>query len=213
MKDLGHYRKSYEKSELTESVLPEHPLELFSAWFHQTEESGGADEVNAMTLSTINADGFPKSRIVLLKRYAEEGFVFFTNYESEKGDSITRNPKVCLSFFWYGSERQVIITGVAQKTTKEESDEYFSSRPRGSQLGAVLSKQSRPVASREFLEKELLKLEQEHANKTIARPEHWGGYIVKPLSIEFWQGRPNRLHDRILYTLTDSRWTWKRLQP
>ena len=142
MSDLSNYRKSYEKSELLETNLPEDPINLFNRWFHEVEDFGGVDEVNAMTVATIGLDGFPKSRVVLLKKFNEEGFIFYTNYESEKGKAILSNPNVCLSFFWHSMERQVIIKGIAEKTTSQDSDNYFASRPVGSQLGALVSLQS-----------------------------------------------------------------------
>lgn len=213
-KDLGNYRKSYEKSELNEATISDNPLEVFQKWFHEVEASDGVDEPNAMTVSTIGLDGFPKSRVVLLKKLTYEGFIFYTNYESEKGRAIQENPNVCISFFWPNLERQVIIKGEAEKIAENLSDGYFESRPRGSQLGALVSEQSQPVASREVLETRLKTLENKFDGKEIERPKFWGGFLVKPVSIEFWQGRPNRLHDRILFTLTpDLDWAKQRLQP
>ena len=171
------------------------------------------DEVNAMTISTIGTDGFPKGRVVLLKKYDEYGFYFYTNYNSEKGKSIANNNRVSLSFFWPNMERQIIIKGTVEKTSEADSTNYFHSRPKGSQLGAAVSHQSEIVASREVLEKNLAELEKKYENKEIPKPEDWGGFLVKPVSIEFWQGRPNRLHDRIRYTLKDDDWVIERLAP
>ncbi|MFM2213388.1 MAG: Pyridoxine/pyridoxamine 5-phosphate oxidase [Bacteroidota bacterium] len=214
MKDLSNYRKSYDKSELLESNIPEDPINLFHKWFYESEEFGGTEEVNAMTVSTIGLDGFPKSRVVLLKKFDEEGFVFYTNYNSEKGKAIANNPKVCLSFFWHSMERQVIIKGIAEKTNPTLSDNYFDSRPDGSKLGAIVSPQSDVIPSREYLDQQLSILEQAFEGKKIQRPEHWGGYLIRPLQVEFWQGRANRLHDRIRYQLEeDCSWTINRLSP
>jgi pyridoxamine 5'-phosphate oxidase len=213
MKDLSDYRKSYEKSALLEQDIPSDPINLFHRWFHEVQDFGGIDEVNAMTISTHGLDGFPKARVVLLKQYNEEGFVFYTNYQSEKGKAIAANPKVCLSFFWNSMERQVIIKGTAMKLTAEQSDAYFYSRPLGSQLGAIVSPQSDIIPNRTVLEAQLHDLEQQQ-NQDVQRPAHWGGYRVEPLSVEFWQGRPNRLHDRIRYTIqADYSWSVDRLAP
>jgi len=213
-KNLGNYRKSYEKSSLTEDSIKENPLEQFQKWFYEVEATDGVDETNAMTISTIGLDGFPKNRVVLLKKYTHEGFIFYTNYNSEKGKAIAQNPAVCLSFFWPNMDRQVINKGTAEKVPENLSDGYFESRPVGSQLGAVVSNQSEVIGSREVLEKELEDLEKQYEGKSIERPEHWGGYLVRPISMEFWQGRPNRLHDRIRYTLQeDYDWKIERLAP
>lgn len=214
MEDLSNYRRSYEKSELLESNIPEDPINLFHRWFHEVEDYGGGEEVNAMTVSTFGLDGFPKARVVLLKKYNEEGFVFYTNYNSEKGKAIEENPNVCLSFFWHGAERQVIIKGIAEKTSEMVSDTYFDSRPDGSKLGAIVSDQSEVIPSREFLETNLKELEIAYNKKEILRPKHWGGYLVRPLVVEFWQGRANRLHDRIRYSVqNDYSWKIERLAP
>lgn len=214
MKDLSNYRRSYEKSELLESNIPEDPINLFNRWFHEVEEFGGNEEVNAMTVSTIGLDGYPKSRVVLLKKFNEEGFVFYTNYNSEKGKAIEQNPKICLSFFWHTMERQVIIKGITRKTDEQLSDNYFDSRPDGSKLSAIVSNQSEVVPSRTFLEENLKQLEVDYEGIVIPRPKHWGGFLVVPTEVEFWQGRANRLHDRIRYSYQDDySWKMERLSP
>jgi pyridoxamine 5'-phosphate oxidase len=213
-KDLSNYRKTYEKGALLLKDTPENPLELFRSWFNEVDQHFPEDETNAMTVATIGSDGFPKSRVVLLKKFTYEGFIFYTNYDSEKGKAILNNPNVCLSFFWHGAERQIIIKGKAEKIAENLSDGYFESRPRGSQLGAIVSNQSSVVESREVLEAKLMQLELDYEGKEIERPSFWGGFIIKPISIEFWQGRPNRLHDRILYALdAEFNWVKNRLSP
>ena len=213
MKDLSDYRKSYEKSELLENTIPDDAIQLFHNWFYEAEEQENG-EVNAMTVSSIGLDGFPKSRVVLLKKFNEEGFIFYTNYNSEKGKAILQHPNVCISFFWPILERQVIIKGIAEKTTSQVSDTYFDSRPEGSKLGAIVSNQSEIIPSRAFLDEKLKNLETEVSGSEIKRPENWGGFLVKPVEVEFWQGRANRLHDRIRYTLAaDFSWKIDRLSP
>ena len=210
---LHHYRKSYEKGELLEASIDKNPMQQFRKWFYEVKDSGGIDEVNAMTISTIGTDGFPKGRVVLLKKYDEYGFYFYTNYNSEKGKSIANNNKVSISFFWPNMERQIIIKGTVEKTSDTDSTNYFHSRPKGSQLGTAVSHQSRVVASREVLEDNLNKLEKKYLDEEVPRPLDWGGFLVKPISLEFWQGRPNRLHDRIRYTLKNDDWVIERLEP
>ncbi|MBL4939110.1 MAG: pyridoxamine 5'-phosphate oxidase [Lutibacter sp.] len=213
-KDLSNYRKVYKKSELSKKEVPENPMELFQKWFYEIEELGGVDESNPMTISTVDKDGIPQNRIVLLKKYTWEGFIFYTNYNSTKGKSIEQNPNVCLSFFWHNIERQIIIKGKAEKIPKNLSDGYFESRPDGSKLGAWASNQSEVVPSRNYLDDSLASFENKFKHKEIPRPQHWGGYLVKPTSIEFWQGRPNRMHDRIRYTLQENfDWKIERLAP
>jgi pyridoxamine 5'-phosphate oxidase len=214
MKDLSNYRKSYEKSELLETQIPDDPINLFHKWFYEAEDLNAAEDVNAMTVSTIGSDGFPKSRVVLLKKFNEDGFVFYTNYQSEKGKAILQNPNVCLSFFWPTVERQIIIKGTAEQTPDQISDNYFASRPDGSKLGAIVSPQSQVIPNRDFLAQNLIDLEKEWYGKEIPRPKHWGGFLVRPVEVEFWQGRPNRLHDRIRYQLqANYEWRIDRLAP
>jgi len=214
MEDLSNYRKSYDKNQLLEDSIPEDPINLFNKWFHEVEDFGGLDEVNAMSVATIGLDGFPKTRVVLLKKYTFEGFIFYTNYNSQKGKAIANNPNICLSFFWNTLERQVIIKGIAEKTPTNISDGYFESRPDGSKLGAIVSNQSEIITSRKELEDKLKKLEIDFQGKEIPRPDFWGGFLVKPIEVEFWQGRPNRLHDRIRYQLEpDFSWKIDRLSP
>ena len=213
-KDLSNLRLVYSLGELLEKDLRENPLEQFQQWFLQAQQSDTVQEPNAMSVATIGLDGFPKTRVVLLKRFTDEGFIFYTNYNSEKGKAILANPNICLSFFWPVLERQIIIKGTAEKLPTKLSDGYFQSRPRGSQLGSIVSQQSEVVPSREYLQEQLSSLEKEMEGKSLKRPAHWGGFLVRPISLEFWQGRPNRLHDRIRYTLeADYDWKIERLSP
>lgn len=212
-RDLGNYRKIYDKRELLIDDVSSNPLELFQEWFQEIDEKFPEEEANAMTLSTIGTDGFPKGRVVLLKELNAEGFIFYTNYDSEKGQSILAQPNVSLSFFWHKLERQVIIKGIAKKVSAATSDAYFQSRPRGSQLGALISQQS-TIVSKTDLEQKLIDVEAALEGQTIERPDYWGGFIVNPVAFEFWQGRPNRLHDRLSYTSNDGKsWKIDRLSP
>lgn len=212
-KDIGHLRKSYEKQVLEESQLPESPLLLFEAWFQEAVDDPAIEEANAMTVTTLETNGFPKGRILLLKAYSSSGFIFYTNYKSQKGKAIAAYPKVGLSFFWPSQQRQIHILGEAKKLNKEDSTAYFNSRPRGSQLGAWASKQSEVIKNRAILDTTIKQLEAKFTEKTIPKPDHWGGFLVEAKSIEFWQGRPNRLHDRIRYFQLDSQWQFERLAP
>lgn len=212
--DISDYRKSYLKGFLSESEIFENPLKLFNKWFDEISENNLEIEINAMTLSTIDNDGFPRNRVVLLKYFSDEGFTFFTNYNSNKAKSILINNKVSLSFFWEKMERQIIIKGRAFKTTDDISDKYFNSRPLGSKIGALVSSnQSSVIPSRSFLEDEFKKIKKQFENSKISRPLNWGGFIVKPIEYEFWQGRENRLHDRIRYNQKDNKWIIERLSP
>ena len=214
MSDLHSYRDSYEKGKLLESQLDNNPFHLFEQWFKNAEASKTIREVNAMTVSVIGEDGYPKGRVVLLKEYDDEGFVFYTNYTSEKATGIMAHPKVSMSFFWPELEQQIIIKGISTKVTEERSAAYFKTRPRGSQLGAWASHQSDVVDSRDTIEDRLKKIEEQFEGKDIPKPDFWGGFIIKPISFEFWQGRPNRLHDRIRYVQNeDGSWYFNRLEP
>lgn len=216
---MGHQliyslRKQYSKHRLDEQDLDSNPIKQFQLWMEQAL-AAELDEPYAMTLSSIGMDGFPDSRIVLLRKADERGFSFFTNYSSQKGIQVENHPQVAINFFWAGLERQVRIKGEIQKLSEQESDDYFNSRPRESQLGAWASQQSQFLESREWLEKRVQELSREFENKPVPRPINWGGYVVVPVQMEFWQGRPNRLHDRMLYIkdkLSDS-WLIQRLFP
>jgi len=213
MENLHDKRKIYEKSQLIETEIKENPIEQFRDWFLDASENPSISEANAMAVSTLEEDGCPRTRMVLLKEYTYEGFIFYTNYDSRKGKAIEKTHKACLHFFWPGLERQIIIKADLEKIAENLSDGYFHSRPKGSQLGAAVSPQSQEIPNRKFLEEKLKVLEQEYEDKEVPRPENWGGYIAKPYEIEFWQGRPNRLHDRIIYTLEDIDWKISRLAP
>ena len=208
---IANIRSDYRLNGLHESELDENPLNQFKIWFNEVIQSE-LSEANAMLLSTVS-NGRPSGRIVLLKGVDETGFTFFTNYASKKGEEIEANPQVALTFFWKELERQVRIEGTIEKTSEMESDDYFSIRPRGSQIGAWVSHQSEVVENREFLEEKLKTFEQEFEGVPVPRPPYWGGYRVIPDYMEFWQGRPSRLHDRLAYVLKDGVWTTERLSP
>ncbi|MEB2785538.1 pyridoxamine 5'-phosphate oxidase [Algoriphagus persicinus] len=209
--DISAIRKDYSIKSLDISDVNLDPITQFRSWF---EEAVCAEvlEVNAMTVSTLGLDGTPNARILLLKG-VDTGFVFFSNYKSEKGKELEKHNTASLTFFWPELERQVRVRGLVEKVTEEDSDTYFFSRPLGSQIGAWVSSQSQAIDSRADLNKRQLDLEQQFAGKEMTRPPHWGGYRLMPSTIEFWQGRPSRLHDRIKYQLQDGKWTIARLAP
>jgi len=210
---IAEIRKDYSSKSLLEGDVAADPIKQFEIWWNEVLNAK-IDEANAMTLATASSDGFPSARIVLLKGFNESGFMFFTNYKSFKGTQLEENPKACLVFFWKELERQVRITGVVQKASNGASDAYFKSRPFESQVGAWVSPQSQVIESREWLQLNYDKLFSENDKRDLQRPAHWGGYLVKPVIIEFWQGRPGRLHDRIQYTLEESGdWKIERLAP
>ena len=212
-KDIAAIREDYSKGSLSEEETLENPVAQFKIWFDQAI-SADVLEPNAMVLSTINEAGFPSSRVVLLKDLKEEGFNFFTNFNSQKGQDIARNTKVSLLFFWGELQRQVRIEGEVSFLAQEDSDEYFASRPKGSQIGAWSSPQSQIIADRSVLENKVQEKEIEFKDvEYIPRPAFWGGYSVRPVRIEFWQGRSSRLHDRIVYSKENNRWIKNRLAP
>lgn len=210
--NVADLRLDYRKAALSEQDADPDPIRQFGKWFQEALNSDLV-EPNAMTLATVAPGGQPSARIVLLKGFDGRGFTFFTNYTSPKGKDLARNPKVALVFYWAELERQVRITGVAGKIPMEESREYFESRPRGSQIGAHASRQSAVLGSREELESEVERLEAHYSEGPIPLPSHWGGFRVRPATIEFWQGRSNRLHDRILYRRSEEGWLRERLSP
>jgi pyridoxamine 5'-phosphate oxidase len=216
MEDLRNYinslRHDFSLESLDEKDVHKNPINQFSKWFTEAVDSK-VNEPNAMTVCTATKDGKPSARILLLRNFDDNGFVFYTNYKSRKGKEIVENPHAAILFFWPELERQIRIEGVLSKQSTEVSDLYFSSRPRSSKLGAWTSAQSQVIESRKVLDEEYEKLSVKYPGEDVPRPEHWGGYILKPATIEFWQGRPSRLHDRILYTKENSNWKIERLAP
>ncbi|MBK6634392.1 MAG: pyridoxamine 5'-phosphate oxidase [Chitinophagaceae bacterium] len=211
--NIADIRKDYQMQSLLETDVAQDPFDQFANWWDDAMKSE-LDEINAMTLATASATGMPAARIVLLKSFSADGFVFFTNYNSQKGIELQENPFASLVFFWKELERQVRITGRVEKVSAAESDAYFHSRPEGSRIGAWASPQSSVIASREVIETNITMIEQQFTEGEISRPPHWGGYVVIPEVIEFWQGRPSRLHDRIQYSkMAAGSWKVERLAP
>jgi pyridoxamine 5'-phosphate oxidase len=210
--DLSALRLNYMSEPLDEHMLDPDPIVQFGRWFAEAQNAG-IDDVNAMTLSTVAADGAPRARVVLLKGFGPDGFEFFTNRQSAKGREMAHEPRVSLSFFWQPLARQVRIGGTVEQLSAEQSDAYFATRPRESQIGAWASPQSEVVAGREEIEARLRHIQQRFGHGPVPRPPHWGGYRVLAASMEFWQGRPDRLHDRVVYTRSGAEWQRVRLAP
>ncbi|MGB1031994.1 MAG: pyridoxamine 5'-phosphate oxidase [Flavobacteriales bacterium] len=210
-KELDKVRKDYGKNQLELEDMPENPIELFELWLNNAKESDSLD-YNAMTLATVGSDGYPQTRIVLLRSIIGDRLVFYTNYRSDKGQELENQPKVSLNFFWKELERQVRIVGDIEKVKPEVSDAYFISRPRQSQIGAWASEQSSVVESGD-VQKRLKHFEQKFEGQDVPRPAHWGGYKIIPRTVEFWQGRPSRLHDRVKYIAKGKEWEMKLLSP
>ena len=212
MKNIAAIRTDYTKFSIDELGLKASALDQFIAWFTHAVNIN-VSEVNAMVLSTVSENGVPSARILLLKGIENGGFTFFTNYNSTKGSDLAVNPNACLTFFWRELEQQIRVTGIVEKIDENLSEAYFHSRPRGSQISALASNQSSIVNRREDLTDEIERLEKLYENKEIPRPENWGGYVLKPTSVEFWQGRSSRLHDRFLYSEVEGVWQIERLAP
>lgn len=211
-KDISRIRKEYSLKDLSKTSVHHDPFDQFRKWLDEAI-AAEVNEPTAMTLATATINGYPSARIVLLKDFTEKGFIFFTNYGSKKGIQLNENPRAALVFFWPELQRQVRLEGTAVKVPAGESDRYFDSRPEGSRIGAWASRQSSVISSRAELQKEVMKISGRFRNKSIPRPSYWGGYSLSPVLAEFWQGRPDRLHDRIQYKLQGSRWIIKRLSP
>ena len=210
---IADLRKEYSSQSLLETDIEPNPFDQFEKWWTQAVNSQ-INEPNAMTVATASGDGMPAARIILLKGFDKNGFVFFTNYKSYKAMHLEENPRACLVFFWKELERQVRITGLVERVSEKENDDYFYSRPKGSQIGAWASPQSQVIENRDWLDQHYLQLTEEFKRKELKRPPHWGGYRVTPVIIEFWQGRPSRLHDRIQYSLEEEgNWKIERLSP
>ncbi len=212
MDNLHKMRQEYMSGNLNEELMPQDPMQMFKMWFSEAIETG-LTEPNAMTVATASLDGKPSARVVLLKEVNNMGFVFFTNYLSRKGREITVNPEVALVFDWHDMERQVRVEGRAEKLPVEDSDAYFNSRPEDAKIGAWASPQSKIVKNRDELEKLEDEIMEQFEDMEVHRPSHWGGYLIRPSVIEFWQGRPNRMHDRIVYYNTEEGWSMHRLAP
>ena len=213
LSSISDIRRDYMLKSFDETHASSNPFDQFRDWWEEAT-SADIDEVNAMTLATVDGNGKPAARIVLLKGYTHDGFVFFTNYESAKGQDLAINPNAALLFFWKELERQIRIEGTVEKIDPADSDAYFHSRPAGSRIGAWVSPQSKVIPDRSFLENNYHELVKKYPDEnTVPRPPHWGGFIVKPESFEFWQGRSSRLHDRLKYTKTKEGWNRERLAP
>lgn len=211
--NIADIRKNYSRQALTEDAVAAHPIHQFQEWLDEAIKAE-VEEPTAFVLSSVSPEGKPSARVVLLKEVGEQGFTFFTNYESRKGQELAQNPNACFTFFWPALERQVRIEGTIKKVSAQVSDAYFQSRPKGSQIGAWASPQSQIIESRETLENLDQKYTKQFDHDTsVPRPAHWGGYVLEPTRVEFWQGRPNRLHDRIVYELQGNAWQTVRLAP
>ena len=211
-RDFVKYREEYGSQRLDREKMQTDPIEQFRHWFKEAELAG-VKEPNTMTLATVDRQGQPTCRVMLMKEITDQGVVFYTNFKSRKGREMDEQPKVALNFYWQDLERQVRIDGVVTKIPDEQSSQYFHTRPRGSQIGAWISEQSETIPSREYLEEQLTICESRYQDQDIPRPPHWGGYHLMPIRVEFWQGGPHRLHDRIQYSLSNGQWYLQRLAP